>query len=137
MLTQDSQLWSDLLWTSGGALELPKCIYHYWHYNFTAEGKPFLQSGQIGPNVVIQVGDRSRSETVPARLAYVSYRTLGYHKSPCGSQKSQFKVLKKNCDNHARIVSSSAMTRQESWTYYFSMYLTSPGYPLPLSHFSA
>jgi hypothetical protein len=23
------------------------------------------------------------------------------------------------------------------WTYYFSMYLTSPGYPLPLRHFSA
>jgi hypothetical protein len=67
----------------------------------------------------------------------VSYRTLGYHKSPCGSQKLQFLVLKKNCDNHARIVLSSAMTRQESWTYYFSMYLTSPGYPLPLSHFSA
>ena len=29
------------------------------------------------------------------------------------------------------------MTRPESWTYYFSMYLTSPGYPLPLSRFSA
>jgi hypothetical protein len=136
MLTHDSQLWSDLLWTSGGALELHKCVYHYWQYNFTAEGKPFLQNGQIGPNVEIQVGDRSRSENVPAKSAYVSYRTLGYHKSPCGSQKSQYKVLKKNCDNHARIVSSSAMTRQESWTYYFSMYLTSPGYPLPLSHFS-
>jgi hypothetical protein len=114
MLTHDSQLWSDLLWTSGGALELPKCVYHYWQYKFTAEGKPFLQNGQIGPNVEIQVGDRSRSETVPAKSAYVSYRTLGYHKSPCGSQKSQYKVLKKNCDNHARIVSSSAMTRQES-----------------------
>ena len=28
------------------------------------------------------------------------------------------------------------MTRSEAFTYYFSMYLTSPGYPLPLSHFS-
>jgi hypothetical protein len=43
--------------------------------------------------------------------------------------------LKKQCDNHARIVSTSAMTCHEAWTYYFSMYLTSPGYPLPLSHF--
>jgi hypothetical protein len=136
MLTHDSQLWSDLLWTSGGALELPKCLYHYWNYSFTKTGKPFLQGSQIGPDIIIQVGDRSKSETVPFRSAYESYKTLGYYKSPCGSQRKQFSVLKTKCDNHARIVTTSAMTRSEAWTYYFSMYLTSPGYSLPLSHFS-
>jgi hypothetical protein len=30
----------------------------------------------------------------------------------------------------------SALSRQEAWTYYFSKYLTSPGYPLPVCHFS-
>ena len=24
----DAQLWTDLLWTSGGLFELPKCSYH-------------------------------------------------------------------------------------------------------------
>jgi hypothetical protein len=33
-------------------------------------------------------------------------------------------------------VSTSALSRQEAWTYYFLKYLTSPGYPLPVSHFS-
>jgi hypothetical protein len=117
--------------------KLPKCLYHFWNYSFTSTRKPFLQSSQIGPSVTIQVGDRSRSETVPFRSAYESYKTLGYYKSPCGSQAKQCSVLQLKCNNPARIVSTSAMTRSEAWTYYFSMYLTSPGYPLPLSHFSA
>ena len=45
-------------------------------------------------------------------------------------------ILKKKCDNHAWIVSTSALMRRNAWTYYFSMYLTSLGHPLPLSHFS-
>ena len=136
MLTHDSQLWSDLLWKSGGALELPKCSYHYWNYEFTSAGRPFLQGYQVGPNVNVHTGDRSKVETVPSCSAYTSYKTLGYYKSPCGSQRKQYSVLKKKCDDHARIVSTSAMTRREAFTYYYSMYLTSPGYPLPLCHFS-
>ena len=27
MMQHDAQLWSDLLWASGGALELPKCSH--------------------------------------------------------------------------------------------------------------
>ena len=136
LLTHDSQLWSDLLWLSGGALELPKCTYHYWHYYFKPNGAPYLSPGQVGPDVVIRTGDRLNTEIVPYRSVFNAYKTLGYYKSPSGTQTTQHAVLKKKCDNHARIVSTSALTRRDAWTYYFSMYLTSPGYPLPLSHFS-
>ena len=136
LLTHDSQLWRDLLWTSGGALELPKCLYHHWHYYFQPNGSPILHATQTGPDVVIRTGDRSTSETVSFQSPYKAHKTLGYYKSPSGTQTTQFNVLKKKCDNHARIVSASALSRREAWTYYFSMYLTSPGYPLPLSHFT-
>ena len=95
MLTHDSQLWSDLLWKSGGALELPKCSYHYWNYEFNATGRPVLQGFQVGPNVNVYTGDRSKIETVPSCSAYTAYKTLGYYKSPCGSQATQYSVLKK------------------------------------------
>jgi hypothetical protein len=45
MFTHDSQLWCDLLWSSGGSLELPKCTYHYSNYVFGTNGTPTLQSG--------------------------------------------------------------------------------------------
>jgi hypothetical protein len=95
ILTRDIQLWSDLLWLSGGTLELSKCLYHYWNYDFTKSGRPFLQPEQIGPVLSI-VNGNNEPETIPVRSAYEAHKTLGYHKSPCGSQKTQFDVLKKN-----------------------------------------
>jgi hypothetical protein len=41
----DAQVWHDLLWTSGGALELTKCQYHLMDWNFTIVGAPILNTG--------------------------------------------------------------------------------------------
>jgi hypothetical protein len=41
-MKQDAQLWHDLLWCSGGKLELPKCGYHIIHYEFENSGVPRL-----------------------------------------------------------------------------------------------
>ena len=36
----NAQLWTNLLSSSGGALELPKCSFHLSHWSFTASGAP-------------------------------------------------------------------------------------------------
>jgi hypothetical protein len=136
LLTHDSQLWCDLLWKSGGSLELPKCTYHFSNYKFASDGTPYLQQGRIGPVVSILHGDGKSTQVVPCTSAFKAYKTLGCYKSPSGAQSTQLRVLQKNCDKHARIVSTSALSRQEAWTYYFLKYLTSPGYPLPVCHFT-
>jgi hypothetical protein len=41
-MKQDAQLWHDLLWCSGGKLELPKCRYHVMHHEFENSGIPRL-----------------------------------------------------------------------------------------------
>jgi hypothetical protein len=136
LLSHDSQLWCDLLWKSGGSLELPKCTYHYSQYKFASDSRPYLQSGRIGPAVILKHGDGITLQTVPSTSAYKSYKMLGCYKSPSGVQATQLKVLQKKCNRHSLIVSTSALSRPEAWTYYFSKYLTSPGYPLPVCHFS-
>lgn len=136
LLKHDSQLWSDLLWKSGGALELPKCTYHFSYYKFATDGTPFLQCGQVGPTVNLLTGDLKQTQTVPSSSVYKAYKTLGCYKSPSGAQQTQFQKLEEKCLRHARIVSTSALTPLEGWTYYFSKYLTSPGYPLPVCHFT-
>jgi hypothetical protein len=45
--TADAQLWNDLLSSSGGALEIPKCVYHLAHYRFTEAGCPVLQPSPV------------------------------------------------------------------------------------------
>jgi hypothetical protein len=39
-LQQDAQLWHDLLWCSGGMLEISKCSYHFLYFEFDAAGNP-------------------------------------------------------------------------------------------------
>ena len=40
-MQHDAQLWHDLLWNSGGTLELPKCFYQILHWEFN-NGRPIL-----------------------------------------------------------------------------------------------
>ena len=41
-MQDDAQLWNNLLWSSGGCLELPKCGYHTIYYRFHDSGIPYL-----------------------------------------------------------------------------------------------
>jgi hypothetical protein len=48
IMQQDAQLWSDLLWLSGGLLELNKCSFHQLHFNFDSDGRPMMRTGTYG-----------------------------------------------------------------------------------------
>ena len=133
-MQHDAQLWNDLLWSSGGALELPKCSYHYLHYDFTNNGSPILRPGRIGPNLVILTGDRTGQQVIPPMSAYKAHKTLGHYKSPAGNEIKQIAILRKQSDLLALQAETASLTRREAWTFYFSMYLTSVGYPLQNCH---
>jgi hypothetical protein len=85
-MQSDAQLWNDLLWTSGGALELPKCTYHVINYAFTLDGAPILQGGQVGGDIILQTGDRMNQHKIPFKSAHCSHKTLGHYKEPSGNQ---------------------------------------------------
>ena len=47
MMKEDAQLWHDLLWITGGKLELPKCGYHIiYYYDFNNDGVPYMRHTQ-------------------------------------------------------------------------------------------
>jgi len=135
-MQHDAQIWSDLLWSSGGELELPKCTYHVINWNFTVAGAPSLQAGDVGQPMILQSGDRSATHVIPFRSAYSSHKTLGHYKSPAGNQTKQFQALLEKSNQIAMFLTSSFLDRREAWTYYFAIYLPSIGYPLPNCHFN-
>jgi hypothetical protein len=48
-MQHDAQIWHDLLWMSGGALELSKCQYHLIDWHFTHDSSPIIQdTGYLG-----------------------------------------------------------------------------------------
>ena len=42
MMIADAQLWHDLLWASGGKLELKKCGFHIFDHDFCPDGRAFM-----------------------------------------------------------------------------------------------
>ena len=54
MMQHNAQLWNNLLWASGGALELPKCSNHHIRFDFDTVGRPHMKEGQFGLNLVIR-----------------------------------------------------------------------------------
>ena len=44
-MSTDVQLWRDLLFASGGDLELPKCFFQVIQSDFKTNGTPFLRGG--------------------------------------------------------------------------------------------
>ena len=135
-MKHDAQLWNDLLWVSGGDLELPKCSYHVIHYQFAKNGTPSLQGGQVGEAMIIQTGDRMAAQTIPPLSAHTAHKTLGHWKDPAGNQEQQRRRLKKKSDEEGTFIQRSPLNRSEAWTYYFAIYLTSVGYVLPNCFFS-
>ena len=93
MAQHDSQLWSDLLHRSGGALELAKSKYHTVSYLFNPSGAPVLQGGQVGPDLCVTSGDASTTMKFQHLSAYTAHKTLGCYKEPSGSQQAAAKHL--------------------------------------------
>jgi hypothetical protein len=132
----DSQLWSDLLHRSGGALELAKSKYHTISYLFTPSGAPVLQGGQVDPDLCDTSGDRSSTMKFQYLSAHTAHKTLGCYKEPAGNQRAAAKHLLDNSNRRARQLATSPLDRKESWTYYHTVYLPSVSYSLPIGHLS-
>ena len=128
LMEQDAQLWNNFLWSTGGALEPKKCSYHVvsWEFN---NGIPQLTPGQVGRDIFVTPASGTPIQIKPLS-AYSSHKTLGHRKEPSGNQTSQLKDLVKKCKKAAILVTSSPLDRQTAWTYYFSHFLPSVGYPL-------
>jgi hypothetical protein len=133
--THDAQLWSDILLSSGGALEHSKCSYHYLQTEFTDTGRPFFRGGKFGAPIVIQ--DASGTKTTLSQLsAYTSFKTIGTHQAPAHCQKTQFQILKKKAVTLMRVLALSSCSAHAAWLFYSSVFMKAVGYPLSVSRLS-
>ena len=134
MMQHDAQLWNDLLWASGGALELPKCSYHHIRFDFDTVGRPHMKEGQFGPNLVIR--DAASNEVVIQQLsASQSHKNLGCHKSPIGNQSKQKRNLTETCLDLAKSLRCHPLSQSDSLVYCRSFYFPSVTYPLSPTFF--
>ena len=109
--THDAQLWSDILWSSGGVLEHDKCSYHYLRTDFDPNGAPVFRAGTHGDP--IQIKDAYANTTTLKQLSvYSPYKTLGTYQCPGRRQKKQTQEL----INRSKFLSPHPRHQLLSWT---------------------
>jgi hypothetical protein len=64
---QDCQSWNDLLWCSGGKLELPKCSYHILRFEFLPNGTPRPIRDNSDLNLTVKDAETGQLIHIPSR----------------------------------------------------------------------
>jgi len=130
---EDAQLWHDILWASGGSLEVSKCSYQFLKFEFNDDGTPVSKKGSHGPPVVIK-----DSTGNPMHIKQLSvdeaYKILGTYQADVSDQTKQFEILYQKSLQHAKAISRSTVSRYGAWIYYSSCFLPSICYPLATCH---
>ena len=133
--SRDSQLWHDILLAANQDLELSKCKYHIIHYDWKPHGEPVLSLEKNPQDPVSIVG----KDGTPVQIQHVpndvAIKYLGCLKC-CANQKQQKEALQVKCDDYARVINCSRLSRRGTQVCYQAIYRLSVGYPLPVCYFT-
>jgi hypothetical protein len=136
--TKDSQLWHDIITAANQELELTKCKYHFIHYQFNDSGKPSLVEDPYPrqPQYPLTIQGKNNQ---PVQIEFVpssqAIKYLGCQKCP-GNQKQQQAALQAKCDDYARVINCSKLSRRGTQVFYQAIYRLSVNYPLPVCYFT-
>jgi hypothetical protein len=130
-MQEEAQIWNNLLFVSGGALEIPKCSFHWSNLDQDQNCTPILKTGKTAPNIFIMNG------LVPSQVKQKcnlrSHKTLGCKGIPGNLMIAQKAVMEVKSDEYATTVATNILQRKESRTMYTSMYCPAVTYPMPVT----
>jgi hypothetical protein len=132
----DAQLWNDLLYVSGGKLEITKCSYHPLRFKFAPDGTPSVET-TLPPAIKIIDSMTNTAFQVTPLSPYSPHKTLGHWKAPTGSSSTQLSVLRTKMKMISIRISTSWLSRYGARLAYHAIYVATLRYVLPQCHFPA
>lgn len=133
----DAQLWSDLLNSSGGALELPKVKFHVIHFGFDNTGKPVMLEPEEHHRIEVDGNDGDGRVELRPLGPHQARKMLGCHKEPSGTNKQAFEQVELNAMKKAKKVYNSHLDHRCVWRYYHGIFLPSVMYSFPVNSIKA
>jgi hypothetical protein len=133
-MKDDAQLWHDLLWCSGGKLELSKCGYHVIHFDFEDSGIPTMRHSP-GVSITLQ-NEHGDDIPIKSKNIYQTRVNLGHAKSPADSCKTEFERTLKKSTDLGNAIAQCGGTRAENKLLYRSVWKPAVEYTLPQSFLS-
>lgn len=131
-MTEDAQLWHDLLWASGGKLELPKCGYHLIYYDFSPDGIPYMRPTPPNDEIIL-TDDNNNHESIKAKSVFTPRKNLGHFKAPGGDCSTQTSQLKKKALQLTNDIIKYKCSRSENRMLYNTVWKPSTEHVLPQS----
>ena len=132
----DAQLWNDLLFVSGGKLELTKCSYHPLRFRFSADGSPTVDT-TLPPAINIIDSITKDTVKVVALSPHAPHKTLGHWKAPAGLGTTQLTTLKTKMQMLSVRIATSWLSRYGARLAYHALYVAVLQYVLPQCHFKS
>jgi len=133
-VTHDAQLWNDLLFTSGGKLEISKCSFHTLQFTFAADGTPSVNTILPRP-ITIRDSVTNQPIQVNPLSIFAPHKTLGHWKSPAGQSITQLKILMTRMKTISIRICTSWISRFGARLAYHGLYVAVLRYVLPQCHF--
>jgi hypothetical protein len=102
---------------------------------FTVTRNPILRPEKNGKAVKLRALDGTNTLITQLSVSQ-PYKTLGAYREPAQYQRKQFRDLLNKSKKHSGLLALSACKPHHTWVHYFSVFLHSVGYLLPISHLS-
>ena len=105
----EAQLWEELLYGTGGELELSKCFYYIAHWKWKPDGSAYLATPEeMGGNLIKITNSATGKEIeIEHKSCAEAHRTLGVMKIPRGDNQAELQRLKEKADNFSRQLGAS------------------------------
>ena len=113
MMQTDAQLWNNLLWCSGGKLELPKCGYHVIYYDFENNGIPRMRHRQ-GQPITLDDAHGAPIPVTPKNIIFQPRKNLGHFKAPAGTSVTQYDEIMKKAKSISNAIVRTGVTRDKA-----------------------
>jgi hypothetical protein len=131
-------MWTDILYLSGGKLELSKCTYHALQFKFQANGTPIAQRHTTYEPLPLQDPISNATCNVPYLPAAHAHKILGHWKLPADNrQLTQLNAIMAKANKMSLLITISPLSREGAMLAYRSKYLPSIRYVLPQCWFPA
>ena len=127
----DAQLWSNVLSSSGGALELPKVNYHAIYFDFENSGTPTMQEPAPHHRLEVDGHDGNGLIELTPLSPNKARKMLGCYSAPTGSTQAALKHIRSNAISRATTIFNSHLDAKCVWRYYHGMFLPSITYSFP------
>jgi hypothetical protein len=110
-MQSDAQKWNDLLWCTGGKLELTKCSFHVLWFEFKPNGTPVSILDPPEHPIALRDSESGEMVSIQPKSSSDPHKTLGHWKAPSKhNNKTQLQNLATKAQRTTLLIATGTLS---------------------------